>query len=81
MDIMFQHKEYICKTPINAADMLRGWAMFKQSPQKNFNEKELKKLLRDAEKEYTGQNIKTKIGKNDPCPCGSGKKYKKCCGK
>ena len=23
----------------------------------------------------------TKIGRNDPCPCGSGKKYKKCCGK
>ncbi|MFR2987891.1 MAG: SEC-C metal-binding domain-containing protein, partial [Faecalibacillus sp.] len=20
-------------------------------------------------------------GRNDPCPCGSGKKYKKCCGK
>lgn len=24
---------------------------------------------------------KIKIGRNDPCPCGSGKKYKKCCGK
>ncbi|WP_446898086.1 SEC-C metal-binding domain-containing protein [Clostridium sp. LBM24168] len=24
---------------------------------------------------------KTKIGRNDPCPCGSGKKYKNCCGK
>ncbi len=24
---------------------------------------------------------KVKIGRNDPCPCGSGKKYKKCCGK
>ena len=22
---------------------------------------------------------KIKIGPNDPCPCGSGKKYKKCC--
>ena len=21
-----------------------------------------------------------KVGRNDPCPCGSGKKYKKCCG-
>ena len=20
------------------------------------------------------------VGRNDPCPCGSGKKYKKCCG-
>jgi hypothetical protein len=25
--------------------------------------------------------IKAKVGRNDPCPCGSGKKYKKCCGK
>ena len=24
---------------------------------------------------------KNKIGRNDPCPCGSGKKYKKCCGR
>jgi preprotein translocase subunit SecA len=22
-----------------------------------------------------------KVGRNDPCPCGSGKKYKHCCGK
>lgn len=25
-------------------------------------------------------NMSSKIGRNDPCPCGSGKKYKKCCG-
>ena len=25
--------------------------------------------------------VENKIGRNDPCPCGSGKKYKKCCGK
>ncbi len=24
---------------------------------------------------------KKKVGRNDPCPCGSGKKYKKCCGR
>ena len=24
---------------------------------------------------------KEKVGRNDPCPCGSGKKYKNCCGK
>jgi uncharacterized protein YecA (UPF0149 family) len=23
----------------------------------------------------------SRIGRNDPCPCGSGKKYKKCCAK
>ncbi len=28
-----------------------------------------------------GPKKSTKIGRNDPCPCGSGKKYKQCCGK
>jgi preprotein translocase subunit SecA len=26
-------------------------------------------------------NDSPKVGRNDPCPCGSGKKYKQCCGK
>jgi len=34
-------------------------------------------LVRDKVKNEEGE----KIGRNDPCPCGSGKKYKKCCGK
>ena len=28
----------------------------------------------------TPRKVKGKVGRNDPCPCGSGKKYKKCCG-
>ncbi len=27
------------------------------------------------------RKVEQKVGRNDPCPCGSGKKYKKCCGK
>ena len=27
-----------------------------------------------------GRRAAPKVGRNDPCPCGSGKKYKKCCG-
>ena len=26
------------------------------------------------------KRVAEKVGRNDPCPCGSGKKYKKCCG-
>ena len=26
------------------------------------------------------RNVESKVGRNDVCPCGSGKKYKKCCG-
>ncbi|WP_020007285.1 SEC-C metal-binding domain-containing protein [Salinicoccus albus] len=38
---------------------------------RGFKESELK--TRTVVKEF-------KVGRNDPCPCGSGKKYKKCCG-
>ncbi len=34
-----------------------------------------------SEKGRTVRNEKKKVGVNDPCPCGSGKKYKKCCGR
>ena len=30
---------------------------------------------------HTVVNTAPKVGRNDPCPCGSGKKYKNCCGK
>ncbi|MHB1743751.1 MAG: SEC-C metal-binding domain-containing protein [Acidobacteriaceae bacterium] len=26
------------------------------------------------------KSTRPKVGRNEPCPCGSGKKYKKCCG-
>ncbi len=38
---------------------------------------EIQKELKDSR---TVRN-ENKVGRNDPCPCGSGKKYKKCCGK
>ena len=31
-----------------------------------------------ARQPYVAQH---KVGRNDPCPCGSGRKYKQCCGK
>ena len=45
-------------------------------------------LTEERRKEITKEHRASKIfvkeetvGRNDPCPCGSGKKYKKCCGK
>lgn len=35
----------------------------------------------DMPKPVTQRNEEPKVGRNDPCPCGSGKKYKKCCGR
>ncbi|NLO96663.1 MAG: preprotein translocase subunit SecA, partial [Peptococcaceae bacterium] len=34
----------------------------------------------DQQAVKTPRRVGEQIGRNDPCPCGSGKKYKKCCG-
>ena len=39
---------------------------------------------RELTKQYRAEKVfvaPPTVGRNDPCPCGSGKKYKKCCGK
>ena len=33
-----------------------------------------------VKKVYVKKAVSQKIGRNEPCPCGSGKKYKNCCG-
>lgn len=40
----------------------------------------IKEITKAYKKTKTVVKEKT-VGRNDPCPCGSGKKYKKCCGK
>ncbi len=45
-----------------------------------YSEEELKRLYKE-QKESTTIRKGKKIGRNDPCPCGSGKKYKYCCGR
>lgn len=45
-----------------------------------FSEEKRKEIQKDYRESKIVRN-ENKIGRNDPCPCGSGKKYKKCCGK
>ncbi|MGA2149181.1 MAG: SEC-C metal-binding domain-containing protein [Bryobacteraceae bacterium] len=33
----------------------------------------------DAQKQKPYRRPEPKIGRNEPCPCGSGQKYKRCC--
>ncbi len=62
------------------------------NPAKHYSNINVSYNLKDGEennsvKENNNQNnknnktVKTHPGRNDPCPCGSGKKYKHCCGK
>lgn len=44
-------------------------------------DEDTKKSLYKEQKTSTTIVKETKVYPNDPCPCGSGKKYKKCCGK
>jgi uncharacterized protein len=37
--------------------------------------------MRDARESTTHRRTAPKVGRNDPCACGSGQKFKKCCGK
>ena len=70
-------KERLYKNMVAAkADWLYELPQWKEI----FSEEELKKFYKE-QKESTTIRKPKKIGRNDPCPCGSGKKYKKCCGK
>ena len=70
-------KELLYKNMIDAkADWLYGLPQW----DKIFDAETKKRLYREQKQSGTVRKAK-KIGRNDPCPCGSGKKYKKCCGK
>lgn len=85
VDEMFRYdgrEQRFCKSPINAADMLKTWAMFedsRESRESDASRKDFEKLMEAAVRKYNRPITKKKIGRNDPCPCGSGKKYKFCC--
>ncbi len=69
-------KERLYKNMVGAqADWLYGLEEW----QKIFDEETLKQYYKE-QKSSTTIVKGEKIGRNDLCPCGSGKKYKKCCG-
>ena len=70
-------KEKLYKNMVDAkADWLYELPMWDEI----FDAEKKKELYKEAKKANTVVKGK-KIGRNDPCPCGSGKKYKFCCGK
>ena len=71
-------KEKLYKNMIDAkADWLYGLPQW----EKIFDADTLKNLTKEAKNMHTVIRTEKKVGRNDPCPCGSGKKYKFCCGK
>ena len=64
----------------NMVDAKADWLY--ELPQWNdiFTEEKRKELYKEQKASGTIRKPK-KVGRNDPCPCGSGKKYKYCCGR
>lgn len=85
VDEMFAYRDYsqnLCETPINTIDILKSWAMFERdsgSTESEKGRKDFEKLMKAAMKKSEKKETNRKVGRNDPCPCGSGKKYKFCC--
>jgi hypothetical protein len=58
---------------------MEGWATFNEQEQRR--ERAMDAVNQRREDSPSGfKRIAPKIGRNNPCPCASGKKYKKCCG-
>ena len=71
---------------IDLSNNVRLWENNGHTPNEIFEkfEKPNMRPLPDKSFEFGGSNVidiktRQKVGRNDPCPCGSGKKYKKCC--
>ena len=64
----------------NMVDAKADWLYELPQWDEIFTEEQKKELYKEQKK--SGTVVKgPKIGRNDPCPCGSGKKYKHCCGR
>ena len=72
----------------NLSRLCAGWKLFYQHTLSRFQEiaAQVKagRIPDEAMVQYHRRKsnpAKTSIGRNSPCPCGSGKKYKRCCGR
>jgi len=72
------------REPGRLSRLCAGWKMFYRHTLEGFE-----RLAEEIRRERAGAaraaalrgKPATRVGRNDPCPCGSGKKYKKCCGR
>lgn len=95
-DLLFHIREHVCRTmmhirvvreflPVEDEDAERIQDV---QPERLFPKREKSQKLtysggseNATEEKHKPARAHAHVGRNDPCPCGSGKKYKKCCGK
>lgn len=66
------------KLYMNMVDAKADW-LYELPMWDDIFDKETKRALYLEQKKSGTVVVGKKVGRNDPCPCGSGKKYKKCC--
>ena len=66
------------KLYMNMVDAKADW-LYELPMWDDIFDKETKRELYLEQKKSGTVVVGKKVGRNDPCPCGSGKKYKKCC--
>jgi uncharacterized protein len=86
-----KHRIYANKPPQTLGWLCPGWKRFLRYTERRFEklaERMVRQRMREQQRFYRppapqqrtqAQDFKN-VGRNDPCPCGSGKKFKKCCG-
>ena len=82
IDTMYNYDEKIpLESSIKVSEFLRNWAMFNEEGSSGSLTEAFGKALDSFmnQRQTSSGNGPAKIGRNDPCPCGSGKKYKHCC--
>jgi len=73
---------YLFRVEIEKGESVSEEEMLETSAKKKKLQYKKDEIFDSSEKEKKQQPVRSrKIGRNDPCPCGSGKKYKKCCGR
>ena len=80
-ELEFNSKEFLEKLVSKVVLLMnstRQWALKGHSPEE-LSTREKKNVTPPKRSEVIDFKTKQKVGRNDPCPCGSGKKFKKCC--
>jgi len=72
---------YLFRVEIDREETISEEEMLKSSGESKRLEYKRGDLFEEKKEAKNKPIRKRKIGRNDPCPCGSGKKYKKCCGR
>ncbi|MBT2655595.1 SEC-C domain-containing protein [Bacillus sp. ISL-18] len=68
---------------VNLVNNTKQWFLKGYSPRElsSANEQESLQTFSNPKQNMIDFTTRPKVGRNDPCPCGSNKKFKKCCGK